>query len=286
MKTEVVQVTPELARKWLKLNSLNRPLRPSHIETLRISFERGEYVMTHQGIAFVDDGELLDGQHRLSAIAQLQSGTFPMLVTRGLERQLAFPVVDATQAKRNTSDVLSVERGLGEVGNFFARLHQGRTVGLTPSFVAPFVEFASGPYHELTAFCGSVTRTWSSAPVRSAAVICMKQGDKDYTMLVYRSLVLADFDSMPKIAQTMFRAHMNGSVRAAAAHDIFCRCLKVFSASKANLSKVQINDISLVTQSVREMLNTEIFGAPTKKAPTVSRGAKGVYESNFRIEGL
>lgn len=285
MKTDSIQVTPRLAREWLKRNSKNRPIRPSHVETLRASFERGEYVMTHQGIAFGDDGELIDGQHRLTAISLLPDGvTFPMLVSHGLRRDAAFPVVDATQAKRTTSDVLGIDPGAGQCANFFAKLYLGRGNGLTPTFIQPFADFVAAPIYELTSFCGTCAKTWSSAPVRAAAIITMKTGDADYTKLVYRAMVTAEFTDMPPVAQSLFRSHMSGKVRAAAAYDIFARCLKVFDAKNSRLSKVQVMDQQRVIASVRDYLEEQIFGK--KKAPAKVRGAKSAIEANYRFDGL
>ncbi len=287
MKTEIVYVTPPVARDWLKHNKKNRPIRPSHVETLRDSFARGEYVMTHQGIAFGTDGHLIDGQHRLSAIALMEEdATFPMLVTRGLDRDEAFAVVDATQARRNTSDVLGVDRSVGECANFFAKLYVGRSTGITPVYVQPFAEFVSAHLPELLAFCSRATKTWSSAPVRSAAIIAAMVGDADYVKLTYQALVSADFNSMTPVAQAMFRAHLAGSVRASQAYDIFARCLKVFDSKNANLKKVQINDQAKLIASVRVLLDGEIFAVGKKKAPTVNRGAKSVLQANYRLEGL
>lgn len=275
MKTELVSVTPPMAREMLKKNTKNRQIRPLHVETLRQSFERGEQVTTHQGIAFDTEGILIDGQHRLSAIALMPDGfSFPMLVTWGLDRDKVFPVVDCTQAKRSISDVLSVDRTVGETANFLARLYKGGVAGITPAYVAPFVEFVHLEIADLMSFCGSTARTWSSAPVRAAAVIRMKYGDADYTKLVYRSLVTSDFDTMPRAAQSLFKAHMTGTVRAGAANDIFSRCLKVFDPKNAHLAKIQINDVSEVTAQTRSLLDEAIFKPFKKKATGIERGAK------------
>lgn len=285
MKTELTNVTPQIARDWLKKNSRNRPIRPSHVETLRLSFERGEYVMTHQGVAFGTDGDLIDGQHRLSAIAQLEKGVFPMLVTRGMSREATFPVVDAIQAKRSTADVLGLDRGVGECANFLAKLYAGRTTGITPVYAKPFAEFVAAPLTEIINFAPRSVKTWSSAPVRCAAVIASLTGDPDYVKIIYSSLVSADFNSMPPSAQAVFRSHMNGNVRAAQAYDIFARCLKIFDPNNAHLKKVQINDTSKLVQSVRAFLDAEVFGQK-KKASPIAREAKSISQSNYLLQGL
>lgn len=275
MKTELVSVTPSLAREWLKKNTKNRPIRPSHVETLRQALVRGEQVTTHQGIAFDTEGELIDGQHRLAAISLMTDGfSWLLQVTWGLDRDTVFPVVDFTQAKRRTSDVLRIDRGAGETANFLARLYLGRTTGLTAVYAQPFADFIQPEFSDLLAFCPSSVRTWSSAPVRAAAVLAMKCGDVDYAKLVYRALVARDFESMPKAAQSLFRSYMNGSVRASAAVDIFARCIKVFDPSSAHLKQVKIVDVSTVVEQTKDLLREAIFGVGKKKAPPSDRGAK------------
>lgn len=284
--TEVIQVTPRIARDWLKHNTSNRPMRPSHIENLRLSFERGEYVQTHQGVAFDASGVLIDGQHRLTAISLLDGGVFPMLVTRGLDRDTVFPAVDAVQAKRSTSDVLGVDRAVGETANFLAKLYVGRANGLTPQFARPFADWIAPEMSELLAFCPTCVKTWSSAPVRSAAVISMKLLDADYVKLVYSAMVHLDYASMPPVGQALCRAWQNGTVRASGALDIFARSLKLFDAKNAKNSKVQIREQASVISSVREYLAADIFGEKKKKAAPIPRAAKSVQPEEYRILGL
>lgn len=261
MKTELVPVTPSLAREWLmNKNTKNRPLRPSHVETLRESLVRGEQVTTHQGIAFDAEGVLIDGQHRLAAVSKMPEGfVWPLLVTWGLDRESVFPVVDYTQSKRSTSDVLQVGRGVGETASFLARMYSGRNA-VTAVYVQPFVDFIQPEISDLLAYCSASVRTWSSAPVRAAAVLSMKAGDRDFVMLVYRSLVTRDFETMPRSAQVLFRSYLTGVVRASAALDIFARCLKVFDASNAELKQIKVMDVSLVVEQTRALLRNDIYG--------------------------
>jgi hypothetical protein len=280
MRTELVEMTPALAKEFLKLNTINRPVRPSHVETLFQAFSRGEYVTTHQGIAFDSEGRLIDGQHRLLAIASMPDGfSVQILVTWGLARDAAFQVIDSTQAKRSTSDVLKIDRSVGETANFLARLYSGTFTGITPAFVKPFADFVQPEIGDLTTYCPTSVRTWSSAPVRAAAAIKMKIGDADHVKLVYAALVRRDFDAMPKSAQSLFRAFMTGTVRAAASNDIFARCLKVFEPANAGLSKIQINDVGAMVEEVRTYLDDSIFKpmrvAAAAKAPATARPSTG-----------
>lgn len=68
MRGEVVWVTPFLAQEWMLLNTKNRRVRERNVKKLEEAMREGGYCLTHQGIAFSENGNLIDGQHRLLAI--------------------------------------------------------------------------------------------------------------------------------------------------------------------------------------------------------------------------
>ncbi|MEU8762593.1 hypothetical protein [Streptomyces sp. NPDC048659] len=106
MHTEVHMVTPELAERWLSKNKHNRPMSRQSVSQLARAIERGEWQLTHQGIAFDEDDTLIDGQHRLAAVVKAGVAV-QMAVTRGVPRE-AFTVMD-TGRKRTGSDALSLK---------------------------------------------------------------------------------------------------------------------------------------------------------------------------------
>lgn len=86
MNTKIELITPEAAARILReANIDNRKLKPRKVEALARDIRAGTFVVTHQGIAFDDEGRLLDGQHRLSAIV-LAGKAAQMLVTKNLPR--------------------------------------------------------------------------------------------------------------------------------------------------------------------------------------------------------
>ncbi|MFI2643966.1 hypothetical protein [Streptomyces sp. NPDC018610] len=102
---EVLEVSPELAAQWLARNTNNRPLSKNTVQQLAGQLQRGEWQLTHQGIAFDEDDVLIDGQHRLAAI--VKSGiAVPLTVAHGVPRT-AFTVMD-TGRKRTGRDALAL----------------------------------------------------------------------------------------------------------------------------------------------------------------------------------
>jgi hypothetical protein len=98
------RVTPEMAAEWLKLNSTNRRVEPKRVAFLAQQIVDKNWVVTHQGIAFWDDGTLADGQHRLMAIVKAGVAV-DILVARGL-RKPAIHAIDIGRP-RSTRDVLN-----------------------------------------------------------------------------------------------------------------------------------------------------------------------------------
>lgn len=123
MITVIETITPEIAKEYLKHNRVNRVLRSRAVEELMRDMKAGVFRLTHQGIAFDKDGNLVDGQHRLTAIA-LSGCTVQMMVTRDLADECAaqidtgkvrsyrdyitFTGADDHPAMRNTKTIAAV----------------------------------------------------------------------------------------------------------------------------------------------------------------------------------
>jgi hypothetical protein len=82
LDTNTETITPEIARKYLLSNVSNRKLNQSWVKFLVSEIKEGRWQLNGETIIFSDTGELLDGQHRLHAIA-ISGIAVPSLVTRG-----------------------------------------------------------------------------------------------------------------------------------------------------------------------------------------------------------
>lgn len=113
----IVDITPDLAKRWLAQNTHNRNRRERIVNSYATDMRNGNWVEDGQSIKFaqgavvlidnppVVGGVLLDGQHRLSAV--VESGvTIRMLVVSNLPNTTQ-DTMD-TGAKRTLSDVLKL----------------------------------------------------------------------------------------------------------------------------------------------------------------------------------
>lgn len=102
--TSIETITPEKASQMLTFNKQNRNISASLLDRLIKSIKTGEWECNGDSIRFDEDGNLLDGQHRLTAISR--SGiAVESLVVRGLPKRV-FDTIDQGK-KRTAGDVLS-----------------------------------------------------------------------------------------------------------------------------------------------------------------------------------
>lgn len=104
-RASLVDVTPKQAEAWLASNRKNRRLRQRQVDAYARDMAAGNWQVTGEAIQFAENGDLINGQHRLTAV--VQSGvTVPMFVVRGLNAE-AMTVLDSG-AKRTSSDALAL----------------------------------------------------------------------------------------------------------------------------------------------------------------------------------
>jgi hypothetical protein len=106
--TRAETITPEIAREMLKNNPRNRVMVKTHIAYFVQLILSGAFRVTNQGIGIATDGSIVDGQHRIAAIAE--SGVPVIInVTRGLAPE-SIDAID-TGRPRRAHDILAIADG-------------------------------------------------------------------------------------------------------------------------------------------------------------------------------
>ncbi len=117
-KTLLTDITPAMAKEWLKRNVRNRTVSKDVVTAYARDMVNGEWAETHQGIAFNDLDELIDGQHRLNAVI-LSGVTVKMRVTWGLKSQMGGKLMTTMDAvdrgrTRSVADQLRIQHAMPE----------------------------------------------------------------------------------------------------------------------------------------------------------------------------
>lgn len=103
---QILDVTPQMAEDFLSRNPNNRSLRSRVINSYARDMASGSWVLNGETVKIASSGQLLDGQHRLSAVVQAGT-TVPMIVVGNIAPEV-MATVDAG-AKRTYADALKLQ---------------------------------------------------------------------------------------------------------------------------------------------------------------------------------
>lgn len=235
-RTEVVLVTPEMARDFLKMVR-NRPVSEQHVRWFCGIIQRGEYRQTPNGISISHDGYVNGGQHRLHAIVRTGI-SLVMTINFGVPDDVAF-LQDVGKAW-SMSDQFRLDPHITGILSVFFRITVGlgRRIGrLTESQLKPFRD----TFLETIKKTSQISRKGaSSAPSRAAAVLCMLDKNEKYARDGYANLVSKGHRQNLSVAQHAYaewldeQKSFSGDTLTAGT---FCRGLIAFDAQFSNRTR-------------------------------------------------
>lgn len=258
MITRIEIISPKKAAQWLENNPSNRPIRKKHVLFLSKQMAAGEWQVTHQGIAFDENGNLCDGQHRLAAI--VKSGiAVEMMVTQGVARG-KFTAFD-TGVGRTISDVTGVHRRVIEVVNVLVGVAKEASLSykVMPQEALRFCDIFKP---ELDEMCLSNTscRATTRATIRAAAVLATAQGNLQ-AISKYRSLSLLNFEEMKPIVCSLARYLISSvpgggsTIRA----EEFTKAVWAFQDKNSTTEKLYVRDVNLHMHRISDEINELIL---------------------------
>lgn len=257
MITNTMMVTPEMAAAFLAENAkFQRKVRWSVVKTLQEAMVRGEWKLTHQGIAFDINGKLIDGQHRLLAV-QRSGVTVPMSVTSSVDPE-TFKVLDIG-ARRNTGDLLNIGTREAGIVAFLGRMAHHRPS--SDQGVTIYKKLETN-IRDVLDVSGGTRNVFSSSPVQSAAVITLykEPENKDYILELYRNLNMLNLDLLPPIGAAMVRQCFAGGAKAndRSRRDIFARSIFTFNKTKETVQRIQVGEDSIqnIISATRDLIKT------------------------------
>lgn len=152
MKLEVKTVTPKMAEKWLERNHCeNRILSQIDINAIAGDILAGRWKLTHQGICFDAEGNLIDGQHRLYGVVKAGIPV-KMLVVVNDTASISDPIDThrrrtasyLTGLRNNEIAACKVLHGLSNGGGYSTRMTSGESLFTYEKFATDFANIAVG----------------------------------------------------------------------------------------------------------------------------------------------
>jgi hypothetical protein len=207
-----VSLSPSEAAMILAKNTGNRALRKSWVSFLRKQMIEGRWTLTSDAISISASGRLLNGQHRLSAIASLpEEMRIKVLISRGMPEE-GFLVQDMG-VKRTIADNTRLEpEFVADVTMMFNLSRRTeRAARVEPSMVLDYQDVWR-PIHTIL-WSDGVTfgrkRGFSSAPLRVAVGLRWAsettKARRDYVLQQYNAFGSASVERMSKSTATLFR---------------------------------------------------------------------------------
>lgn len=253
MRLQVLEVTPQQAKAWLKLNTLNRPVRQRYVTYLAEAMKRGEWVVNHQPIA-LNGNRLIDGQHRLMAVVEsgLPGVKLPVVMDADTN---TFDTIDIG-AKRSNADIFREDVNVMNPITMVARLVHGGS-NVAPRSVKPIYEKLHKAMREVVDSIPRNTKKWTSSPIRVGALAAILNGEsKTYVLGLYKAM--ADFDTkkLPPVAASFVKQVMLGqkaAINGSKSNDLLVRAFTVFQAENADLERVMVKKQGERLAQIREI---------------------------------
>lgn len=249
MKCTVMKVGPALAKKWLAKNTRNRAVRTSIVAKYARILRAGEWMLTHEGIAFNKAGVLLDGQHRLLAIEETGM-TVEILVCTGVADETFAHINDG--AMRNAADKLGEDKRHAEVVRLAAKHMLGRAP--TSKELLNMNESIGWAAAELLKFCGSSSKFFSCARIKLAAICYILCGEGDFALDAYRKLNLNDIPNLHPSAMSMVKQVLKGQLVSTKSTDVLSAAVIVFDKDRQHITRLASCDPSAAGPWVKRIL--------------------------------
>lgn len=105
LETRHVRIHPDAARALLEINTLNRTMTSARVDDLARALREGRWQLINNGIAVSTGGDLVDGQHRLTAVVIANVPAEFWLITG--QDEATRTVIDVGKA-RTLADTLTI----------------------------------------------------------------------------------------------------------------------------------------------------------------------------------
>lgn len=255
IRWDLVNVTPEIAAKWLTKNDVNRKLREHRCAFLARAIEDGKWITTHQGIAFAKSGRLLDGQHRLRAIIMCGQSVDIWVATNVPES--AFDVMDSGMPRKMHERLKSDPRRTAIATTLF------RTVGprAVPheyeiQLMLDILDPAFGRLDTIPRSNKSSRLTKASVMAAVALRIATERTTGPRIQFMHDSItryLAGDLAGAPKVIVSLYRQVIEGVNSASdSRNDMFCRAWYALEPRNADVAKITFKDLSTPLGEARE----------------------------------
>lgn len=270
IRSELVEITPDDAKallahseQQLKAKPLliggkpfkNRHLVRSRVEAIKRSIANGTWVVTHQGIALSTEMIVLDGQHRLTAIAE---GATPVKMMVAYD----VPPEAFLQMDRNRPRDMAFVLGLSK--QIAAQLRLGWILTQTARDAVPSPDdlvatqaWLMPALEQVEAVSGRKGDGRMPASVHLACAARILNGQGEHALQCHQALTHLDYLKLPPIVAQFLRQMQSGKVDPRGndgQRETLARAWVAYDPDKANIGRLLIENVDVVVERVAAVL--------------------------------
>lgn len=255
-----LEVNPNVAARLLSTSRGNRPLHSSHLDSLVDAMRNGEWRERADPIKIDEEGRLIDGHHRLTAV--IKSGaTIRITALYGIAVD-AIPVLDCGQSRTLAYRVGEDKRLVAVVTLALAitydsaaakSIERVRRLLASPLGVAAETVLTS---------CRTKRRYVTSAPMHLAATLMLAKYPcmREYILQTWSALALAEYGGASTMALALVKQLSTGRINSTDTRDTLARGLQVFDEDEQDSPVLRVTTedvlktVQLVRSTVKEIL--------------------------------
>ena len=175
----VIEITPTLAKQWLKSDWTNRKVDWNRVATYKKQIVSGEWLVNGESISVGPKGEALNGQHRLIACVEADK-SFWSVVSFNVD-PVTFASMDSGKS-RSGADVLSIKQysnsfALAATLNLLLQYENGNTEQQSRVKIAEAIDRHPGIHNSVKKISSFGTKL-RSAPVAFIVYACSQVAPK------------------------------------------------------------------------------------------------------------
>lgn len=243
LRMRVLLIGPEEAKALLTLNTDNRKVRPGRVKYYARVMKNNDWLLTHQGIAFSEDGVGLDLQHRMMAV--MEAGIdIKLMVVEGLSRE-AFEAIDQME-RRSTADALKMRKELTEEAKILIYMAGGSNCAApTVSDIRDAAEAIREHSDYLFEVAPTKRKVVGAVPVRVAAIMLMNAHPTQVEKIaeIYRLFSLGRTEEYTPIMHAFNRQIADGKLKTDGSEnrmDLFRRALVALDPACSSMKTVRL----------------------------------------------
>lgn len=265
-----VMVTPVMARSWLLSNEENRQQRKGHVNSLKGIMGRGEWRPTHQGIAFADNGRLIDGQHRLEAI--VSSGlSVPLVVFVNCSLD-TFGALDKSLKRTLKDDLMKDARTAAILTFYMAIFDMAAGVShksASPNEASSLFKVLEPSLTAISNICPTAAARRTSAGIRGTVTLLhamSDEGGREYLCNQWAAWVSLSVGDMSKsVGALLPRLENSNKAGGSRRWDETAAAWRAFSPKSPDLTKIMVKDFRVAVAEMDLELRKLWPTAPVRK---------------------